>query len=194
MIGLGAAFLTLTAGMYLHHYRERGTMPGMFTNTASVIVIIVNVGFFVLAIRWYTIIYLVDLEMELERTRSKSVRNAYLAFCLQYLLPDWREESHIDDINDDMNHKRRIAQLMSVDRLMRLKDFAKRWAERTRVSMEQKKVSSIEQQAERSRQDLQKRLTEKLSRSRTKLVARIKSQAELRGKQNTSIGKEDASD
>ena len=75
---------------------------------------------------------------------------------------------------------------MSVDRLMRLKDFAKRWAERTRVSLAQRQVSSIEKKAERSRLELQSRLSEKLSRSRTKLLARIKSQTELRGNNDDS--------
>jgi hypothetical protein len=155
--GLTAAFVTLTGGMYLYHYGDSSS--GTFKITVSVSVILINVLFFVMSIRWYTVVYLVDLEMTLDRdAKNKNIGNSYLAYCLQRCLPDWREESHTDDIENAGLHRRRIAQLMSVDRLMRIKRFAKSWAERTRVSLERKKVDAIERDSELMKQKFQKKL------------------------------------
>ena len=155
--GLMAAFVTLTCGMYLYHYGDSSS--GTFKITVSVAVILINVLFFVLSIRWYTIVYLVDLEMTLDRdTKNKNISNSYLAYCLQKCLPDWREESHTDDIENAGLHRRRIAQLMSVDRLMRIHGFAKRWVERTRLSLEKKKVDAIERDSELMKEKFQKKL------------------------------------
>ena len=136
--------------------------------------------FFVLSVRWYAVVYLVDVEMELERTASKSLCNTYLAFCLQYFLPDWREESHKDIIEDDKSHKRRIAQLMSVDRMMRLKDFAERWANRTRERIKDRAATMIERENEKSFKELQLKTTMKLQRAHTKVMERVQSRLELR--------------
>jgi len=155
--GLTAAFCTLTGGMYLHHYGDSSS--GSFKITVSVLVIFINVVFFVLAIRWYAVVYLVDLEMTLDRdTKNKNIGNSYLAYCLQRCLPDWREESHTDDIENAGLHRRRIAQLMSVDRLMRINGFAKRWVKRTRLSLERKKVDAIERNSELMAEKFQKKL------------------------------------
>ena len=154
--GLTAAFCTLTGGMYLHHYGDSSS--GSFKITVSVLVIFINVVFFVLAIRWYTVVYLVDLEMTLDRDKKKNIVNSYLAYCLQRCLPDWREESHTDDIENAGLHRRRIAQLMSVDRLMRINGFAKRWVKRTRLSLERKKVDAIERNSELMAEKFQKKL------------------------------------
>ena len=184
MIGLGAGFLTLTAGIYMHHYLDGDdstSNDGMFTVVlASIIVVAANVTFFVLSVRWYAVVYLVDVEMELERTASKSLCNTYLAFCLQYFLPDWREESHKDIIEDDKSHKRRIAQLMSVDRMMRLKDFAERWANRTRERIKDRAATMIERENEKSFKELQLKTTMKLQRAHTKVMERVQSRLELR--------------
>jgi hypothetical protein len=184
MLGLGTLFLTLATGMYLHHYRETEAtgMVGredMFTISASVLIIMVNVAFFVLTVRWYTVIYLVDVEMELERSAKKSVGNTYLAFCLQYFLPDWREESHIDIIQDDKAHKRRIAQLMSVDRMMRLQGFAQRWVHRTRERIDYRAATAIQRENAVSRRELAGRTDRKLRRAHTKVMARVRSRIEL---------------
>ena len=171
-LGLGSAFLTMTAGMYLHHYQDNN-QTGMFTNTASILVILVNLTFFAVAIRWYMVIFLVDLEMALERSGTKDISSTMMAFCMQYFLPDWREESHFDKIRDNKEHKRRIAQLVSVNRLMRLKDFARRWAQRTRRHMEHKAVDTIELEAKKSRGELNLRIAQRFSQSRRRLFERI---------------------
>ena len=185
--GLTAAFLTLTFGMYLYHYGESSS--GSFKNTAYISIIVINVLFFILAMRWYTVIYLVDLEMENDRNKaSKNIGNTYLAYALQRCLPDWREESHLDDIENAEMHKRRIAQLMSVDRLMRLKGFAKKWAERTRVSIEQKKVLEIQQTAERSKEKFELHLVKTLTIAKLKLQKKLKLRVSQRKARSEALG------
>ena len=177
--GLTAAFVTLTCGMYLFHYGSTST--GSFKITVSVVIILINVMFFINSIRVYAMLYLVDLEMELDRTKNKDVGNYVVAFCLQRCLPDWREESHNDLIASANEHKIRVAQFMSVDRLSRLKGFAKKWVVRTRASMESKKVDAIERNSDLSRIAFQSKLKTRLMQAHSRVQMRKLSRLESKG-------------
>ena len=171
LFGLVSAFITLTCGMYLFHYGNSST--GQFKVTVSIIVILVNVMFFIVTVRWYTMIYLVDLEMELDRSKHKNIGNSYFAFCLQHFLPDWREESQKDSIRSASHHKIRVAQMMSISRLSRIRNFARRWTVRARKSLESKKVEAIERDSDISRVAFQAKLMSKLKKSHTRVQMRI---------------------
>ena len=78
---------------------------------------------------------------------------------------DWREESQKDSILSASNHKIRVAQMMSISRLSRIKNFARRWTARARKSLESKKVEAIERESDLSRVAFQAKLMNKLKKS-----------------------------
>lgn len=86
---------------------------------------------------------------------------------------DWREESQKDSILSASNHKIRVAQMMSISRLSRIKNFARRWTARARKSLESKKVEAIERESDLSRVAFQAKLMNKLKKSHTRVQMRI---------------------
>ena len=166
---LATSFVTLTAGIYL--FQTVGTNTG-FQIFLQFVVVGANVLFLVMSIFWYLTLRLFDMGNALSDSDENKEFKARFVLCLQKLLPDWREESIKEEMDEAEKFEHRAMGRADLIKMLAAKKVARKWITKTKLNKLAKEATAVEELYERDQVKLAKRMHSLKVKAKSRLEAR----------------------
>ena len=167
---LSTSFITLTSGIYL--FQSVGSNNG-FQIFLQIVVVGANVLFMFMAVYWYLTLRLFDMGNALANEETNKEFTARFVLCLQRYLPDWREQSIKDEMEEADRLEHQAMGRANLIHLLTAKKVAAKWISKTKLHKIKKEARALEESYEEDHSMLVKRLESLKNKAHGRLDKRI---------------------